>query len=116
MILEYEEIWKLKHLLEHYKIPFTWNKDHFDGCHIMYPQKGETICSVVQFDGSYGGKHNLLEIQGLMTKKEEKETCDTVLGYLTAEDVLKRIRKNYKILQKNKKRELENDKSKSRTN
>lgn len=101
MTIQYEEIWKLKHLLEHYDIPFTWDEEHFDGCHIMYPKKGETVCSVVEFNGSYGYRKNLLEIQGLMTKKELKETEDTVLGYLTAEDVFRRIKKHYKKTMKN---------------
>jgi len=61
----------------------------------MYPHKGDCVCSVVEFDGSYGAKQDLLEIQGLMTKREERETHDTVLGYLTAVDVFNRIRKHH---------------------
>ena len=94
--MKYEEIFRLKHLLEQNNIPFDFNENHFDGYHLMYPRKGECVCSVVEFDGSYGAKQDLLEIQGLMTKKEEKETSDTVLGHLTADEVFKRIKKHYK--------------------
>lgn len=93
--MKYEEIFRLKHLLEYFKIPFDFKENHFDGFHLMYPRKGDCVCSVVEFDGSYGAKQDLLEIQGLMTKREERETDDTVLGYLTAVDVFNRIRKHH---------------------
>ena len=52
--------------------------------------------SVIEHEFSYGNEKDLLEISGLMTEKEEKETQDTVLGYLTAENVFERIKKHYK--------------------
>lgn len=94
--MKYEEIFRLKHLLEFFKIPFDFKENHFDGFHLMYPHKGDCVCSVVEFDGSYGARQDLLEIQGLMTEREERETDDTVLGYLTAVDVFNRIRKHYR--------------------
>ena len=90
--MKYEEIYKLKNMLEEAKIPFDFKENHFDGYHLMYPRKGGCVCSVVEFDGSYGAEKDLLEIQGLMTVKENKETRDTVLGYLSAKNVFKRIK------------------------
>ena len=44
---------------------------------------------------------DLLEIQGKKKKKEYKETQDTVIGYLTAENVFQRIEKHWKELKRN---------------
>ena len=82
-------------MLESAKIPFDFSELH-GGYHIVYPSDGsEYICSVIEHDGSYGRTKDLLEIQGLMTKEELEETQDTVLGYLTAEDVFQRIKKHW---------------------
>lgn len=93
---KYNEIFKLKDMLESAKIPFDFSELH-GGYHIVYPADGsECICSVIEHDGSYGRTKDLLEIQGLMTKEELEETQDTVLGYLTAEEVFQRIEKHWK--------------------
>lgn len=84
---KYNEIFKLKDMLEKAKIPFNFSELH-GGYHIVYPADGgKCICSVIEHDGSYGREKDLLEIQGLMTKEELEETQDTVFGYLTAENV-----------------------------
>ena len=92
---KYNEILKLKEMLESAKIPFGFSKLH-GGYHIVYPaDDGECICSVIEHDSSYGREKDLLEIQGLMTKEELEETQDTVLGYLTAEEVFQRIKNHW---------------------
>jgi hypothetical protein len=97
--MKYTEIFKLKEMLEKAKIPFVWkeHKDYRNGFQILYPKDGvENICSVIEHSFSYGNEKDLLEIQGLMTKEEEEEQHDSVLGFLTAENVFKRIEKHYK--------------------
>lgn len=90
---EYNEIFKLKSLLEENHIPFEWieHNDFRNGYQICYPEKGEKcVCSVVAHTFSYGSQKDLLEIQGLLTAEEEEEG-DSVLGNLTADDVFQRI-------------------------
>ena len=87
---KYTEILRLKEMLEKEGIPFVFRR-RLDGYTIKY---GDGICSVIEHTGSYGNDENLLEIMGLLTWKEFKDS--SVLGYLTAEDVFKRIRKHYK--------------------
>jgi len=87
---KYTEILRLKEMLEKDDIPFVF-RPQFDGYTIKY---GEDVCSVIEHDGSYGSDKNLLEIMGLLTKKEQKD--DDILGYLSAENVFKRIKKHYK--------------------
>lgn len=99
MAEKYNEIFRLKDMLESAKISFVFSELH-GGYHIVYPADGERICSVIEHDSSYGREKDLLEILGLMTKKEMKETQDTVLGYLTAEDVFQRIKNHWKKILK----------------
>ena len=96
----YTEILKLKEMLGRAKIPFVWDSKHFDGFHLIYSIDGETVCSVVEFTGSYGASRDLLEIMGLMTEEEEQKTGDNVLGWLTAEDVFKRIKTHWNSVQR----------------
>jgi hypothetical protein len=88
----YNEIFKLKSMLEENHIPFEWivHNDLRNGYQICYPEKdGKRVCSVIEHSFSYGSQEDLLEIQGLLTADEEK--CDSVLGNLTAGDVFQRI-------------------------
>lgn len=98
--MSYTEIFVLKDLLEKAKIPFDFiehTHPYKQGFQICYPSKGEKcVCSIIEHTFSYGNEKDLLEIQGLMTKKEEEEHHDSVLGYLTALNVFKRIKKHYK--------------------
>lgn len=95
METKYKEIIRLKEMLEQAKIPFHFS-ELFGGFHICYPKAGRFCkCSVIEHNGSYGRTRDSLEIMGLMTKKEIKETKDTVLGYLTAENVFQRIKRHY---------------------
>lgn len=94
---KYNEILRLKEMLIQQKIPFDFSEFH-GGYHICYPNKDNVICSVIEHDGSYGREDDKLEIQGLLTEQELEETDDTVLGYLTAEDVFARISKHLENL------------------
>ena len=91
---KYNEIFKLKSLLEENHIPFEWieHNDFRNGYQICYPVKSEKpVCSVVEHLFSYGSQKDLLEIQGLLTAEEEEEEYDSVLGNLTADNVFQRI-------------------------
>lgn len=110
--MEYKEIFRLKKMLEEANIPFEFTDDSFHvkdkiSKHIqlkwLYPSyqikiyksgvKEEKICDVVQNRWTYGNKQDLLEIMGGLT--EEEKWRDSVLGYLTAEEVFKRFKQCY---------------------
>lgn len=107
MKVDYKEIFKLKVMLDDKKIPYEFldrsmvinNTLHkpFYQIIVYIPDKEleeeVRLISVVEGYGTYGEKNDLLEIQGCLTKKEEKE--DSVKGFLTAKNVYKRIVKNY---------------------
>jgi len=88
---KYNEIFKLKSLLEENHIPFKWieHNDFRNGYQICYPKDEKCVCSVIEHLFSYGSQNDLLEIRGLLTEKEEKD--DSVLGNLTADNVFQRI-------------------------
>lgn len=88
---DYQEILKLHEMLAEYEIPHTMFQ-HFDGWAIRYPAP-ECVCSCIQHCFSYGGFFDKIEISGLLTP-EEKEN-DSVLGWLTAEDVFGRIKTHW---------------------
>lgn len=88
----YNEIFRLKEMLEKKNIPFIF-RGLFDGFQICYPDVKNKVCSVIEHVGSYGHEQDLLEIMGLLA---DEETDDDVLGYLTAENVFERICKHHK--------------------
>jgi len=92
----YTEILKLKDMLEKANIPFAISTHVLDknGYHLGYPSLKYPICSVVEFNYSYGHEGDKLEIMGLLTEEEKKH--DDVVGYLSAEEVFNRISKHYK--------------------
>ena len=95
--MDYKEIFKLKDMLEMEEIPFVWKeRKEANGYQILYPDTEDVVCSVIEHSFSYGNEIDLLEIRGLMTKEEEAEQDDLVLGFLTAKNVFKRIEKHYK--------------------
>jgi len=65
----------------------------YDGLQINYPSVENRICDVICHSYSYGHEKGLLEIMGLVN---HKITGDSVEGWLTAEDVFKRISKHYR--------------------
>lgn len=96
--IEYNEIFKLKKMLEERNIPFEF-LDH----NLIRPCQRYQICvpssepiqkrviSIIQGSGTYGGQDNLLEIRGLLTEEE----YDSIAGWLTAEAVFERIKKYF---------------------
>lgn len=94
---KYNEIFKLKKMLEKNFVPFEWkefDKPSKQGFQILYPNDKNRDCSVIEHSFSYGNEKDLLEIQGLLTADEEE--CDSVLGNLTADDVFLRILSHWK--------------------
>lgn len=66
---------------------------------IWYPNRKKNVCDVICHKFSYGGDRGLLEMMGLVN-----DEYDDVEGYLTAEDVFKKISNHYKkTLDKHKK-------------
>ena len=104
-VLNCWEIKKLARMLDAARIPFVFTR-RFDNpikkgqssYHLEYPVSSlsncaKRVCSVIQGYGTYGMEENKLEIMGLI---EPGEASDSVLGYLTAEDVFNRISKHWK--------------------
>ena len=85
------EMEKLINMLKENNIPFE-----IDSCwgtpQVRYPSKANCICDAICHHFSYGHEDGLLEIMGLV---DEEEMGDNVEGYLTAEDVFKRIKNHY---------------------
>lgn len=88
-IPENTEMDKLISLLCRFNIPFDM-AIHFGRPQIAYPSFDMHICDVVCHWGSYGHERGLLEIMGLCNDK-----FDDVEGWLTAEEVFKRISKDF---------------------
>ena len=110
--MKYTEILKLKTMLEEANIPFEftddfWGVNKLEKNGKISPYLGELyrnkypayqirlgdLADAIQYDGSYGNRQDLLEIMGGLTEKEKEE--DSVLGYLTAEEVFKRFKYCY---------------------
>lgn len=67
--------------------------DHYQIC---YPRKGEgQIISVIGGFGAHGDTADRLEIMGGLTPWERYHHGNSVIGWLTAENVFKRIKKDY---------------------
>ena len=104
-----KEIFKLKRMLEKAKIPFEfiesfgYNKsllsaiapDLLEHYHICYPSRGKgQRISVVEGFGTHGREQDKLEIMGGLTPYEQFCHGDSPIGYLTAANVFKRIKKD----------------------
>lgn len=104
---DYGEMPKLIEMLKEANIPFESFSSPFSGKQVCYygkegrpePEEGVisgpgigAICSVIY---GYGRDEGLLEISGLMTDEEYEKEGDSVLGYLTAENVFARIKKHW---------------------
>ena len=93
--IKYKEIIKLDKMLTEANIPHTTYR-LMDGWQVCYPvdrHEPDCVMDAIEHFGSYGHECDELEIMGLLTPEEEED--DSVLGYLTAEDVFERIRKHY---------------------
>ena len=96
--MEYKEIFRLKEMLEEANIPFEFDVDdfmHSEGYQIIiYSKDGTTIlCDCFENLRSYGNKEDKLEIMDGLTEEEYEN--DSVLGWLTAEEVFKRFKYCY---------------------
>ena len=95
--MEYKEIFRLKEMLEEANIPFEWDDNNFmnsDGYKIIIDSKdGIYLCDCIENIVSYGNKEDKLEIMGGLTEEESEN--DSVLGWLTAEEVFKRFKYCY---------------------
>lgn len=109
---KYNEIFKLKKMLEDAHIPFDWIEnwgydkskleemeriapdlvERYQICYPMFASDGQVL-SAIQGFGTYGAEQDLIEIMGLLTPEEQKYDC--VVGHLTAKDVFERIQKHY---------------------
>lgn len=89
----YTEILKLDEMLTEANIPHTLER-FLDGWQVVYstPIDGR-VADAIEHCGSYGRDENLIEIMGLLTPEEEDE--DSVLGYLTAEEVFERMSEHW---------------------
>ena len=92
----YVEIIRLHSRLLVAQIPHDFHKA-FDGWQICYPSAQNCTCSVIEHFGSYGHEDDKLEIMGLLTEAEQEH--NSVLGWLTARNVFKRIEAHYKEVQ-----------------
>ena len=105
--MRYTEILKLKEMLEEANIPFTFTDDFFNvkvkidtGTPVdkvfyshQYPAyqiRLGNLADVIEHCYSIGCLKDKLEIMGGLT--EEEMDYDSVLGYLTAEEVFKRFK------------------------
>lgn len=88
----FTEILKLDKMLTDANIPHTLER-FLDGWQICYPNNDGKVADAIQHLGSYGNTENLLEIMGLLTPEGAEN--DSVKGYLTAENVFKRMSEHY---------------------
>lgn len=100
--MKYTEILKLKDMLEKANIPFEFTDDLFGAMKkdTLYPPllnsypayqiRIGNLCDAIEHWCSYGNEQDLLEIMGGLTAKEQ--LSDSVLGWLTAEEVFKRFK------------------------
>ena len=86
----YKEILKLDALLTEEKVNHILGRFIDGWIVIVYTPDGENrLCDAVEHFGSYGQKEDKIEIMGGITAEEREG--DSVLGYLTAEEVAKRF-------------------------
>jgi hypothetical protein len=71
--------------------------DIMDNYQICYPafDPEKRVISVIGGFGAYGHEQDKLEIMGLLTPYEKFYYGDSVVGYLTAKNVFKRIKNHY---------------------
>lgn len=87
----YQEILRLEKMLAGAEIPHILER-HADGWIVVYPGEPR-VCSVIEHGASYGHNQDRLEIMGLLNKEERK--FGEVVGWLTAENVFDRIRRDW---------------------
>ena len=102
------EIFRLKRMLEKTEIPFDWIEhfgydkrllvewpDLLEHYHICYPAQGDgQRISVVEGLGRHGREQDRRENMGGLTTREQFHHGDSTIGFLTAKNVFKRIKKD----------------------
>lgn len=91
-MLNFKQLGALWCMLEDAGIP-NEVRQLYDGFQIAYPSFDNCVCDIILHQYSYGCDHGLLEIMGLLT--DEESDIDSVLGWLTAEQVFDRIRADW---------------------
>ena len=92
---EYREIMELANMLAGAGIPFDLVR-LYDGWRLRYYSIDAEMCSVIEHQYSYGGRSDMLEIRGLLTPEERK--TDSVVGFMTAQEVFARISKHWRMV------------------
>lgn len=85
----------LKSFLDVHMFDYKIVSDDFINRLHLYDENGYKYLSVIYGVGTYGVRWGLLEIQGLLTYEEEQQ--DSVLGFLTAKEVAKRIMRYWEM-------------------
>ena len=93
MMYKFAEIRKLDKMLDNARIPHEL-QPYMGGFVLAYPSIRERTCFVTQTRNSLGGPYDLLELQGLLTKREAK--VDKSVGAMTAAEIYERIVKHWK--------------------
>lgn len=87
---------ELRRLLKEAGIPYENSSVDFLGSiidRVWYKRDDNIICSVIYGPASHGWRDGLLEIMGLLTEEEQEK--DDVVGYLTSEEVFRRIKEDW---------------------
>ena len=103
-----KEIFRLKRMLEKAEIPFEFIEgfgydkslkeelpDLMEHYQICYPSRRNMKISVIEGLGTFGREQDRLEIMGGLTPYEQFYHGDSPIGFLTAENVFKRIKKDW---------------------
>lgn len=104
-----KEIFKLKRMLEKANIPFDFVEgfghdpslkkklcpDIMEHYQICYPSRRNMKISVIEGFGTHGREYDRLEILGGFTPWEKFKHGDSPIGFLTAKNVFKRIKKDW---------------------
>lgn len=103
-----KEIFRLKRMLEKAEIPFEFIEgfghdkslkeefpDLMEHYQICYPSRRNMKISVIEGFGTFGREQDRLEIMGGLTPWEQFHHGDSPIGFLTAENVFKRIKKDW---------------------
>ena len=97
---DFIEIDKLEEFFIKYNLPYLRQKMYDGEQIILFKEKsvdthimGNRLFDAVLHMGSYGHEKNLLEIMGFIV--EDKD--DSVEGFLTAEEIIKRLKKKLKL-------------------
>jgi hypothetical protein len=94
------EILNLANMLKQENIPFEC-RELYGGYQVGYPvlpPSDAVVCDAIEHAFSYGYSSDRLELRGLLTPDEEEE--DSVVGFLTAQEVFDRIKSHYESSKK----------------